>query len=96
MHLAVILRGFLINSIMEAIYELSDLEYGTSSIEISEDVFMKGYDEIQQLLNSYSKIGIHPRLGEKYIPMTAGFDTPVVVTDICYCSHKIMVKCELI
>jgi hypothetical protein len=79
---------------MEANYELSHLEYGTSSIEISDDIFNKGYDEIQQLLNSYSKIGIHPRLGEKYIPMTDGFDTPVIVTAICYCSHKIMVECE--
>jgi hypothetical protein len=79
---------------MEANYELSHLEYVTSSVQISDDVFEKGCDEIQQLLNNYSKIGIYPRLGEKYIPMIDGFDMPVMVTDICYCSHKIMVECE--
>ena len=77
---------------MKAIYELLDLNYETSSIEISDEAFEQGFNEIQNLLNEYSKIGIHPRLGETYIPDS--FDTPVIVTDICYCSHKIMVQCE--
>ena len=81
---------------MEAIYELSHLNYETSSVKIKDEVFKQGFNEIQKLLNEYSKIGIHPRLGEKYIPMVDGFDTPVIVTDICYCSHKIMVECECV
>jgi len=81
---------------MKAYYELSHLEYSTSSVEISEEVFKKGFNEIEKLFNEYSKIGIYPRLGETYIPMVEGFDTPVIITDICYCSHKIMIECECI
>ena len=81
---------------MEIKYELTHLEYDSSSVEISDESFSNGFTEIEKLINEYAKIGLRPLVGERYIPMTDGFDTSVEVTSICFCEHKIMIECKCI
>ena len=53
--------------IMKAQFEIQ-INYETSPIEIDEDVFKEGFNEIIDLFYSYYKIGIIPRIGEELIP----------------------------
>ena len=77
--------------IMKAHFEIQ-INYETSPIEIDEDVFKEGFNEIIDLFYSYYKIGIIPRIGEELIPKA--FDVPVTIKSICYCEHKIMIDCD--
>ena len=52
---------------MKAQFEIQ-INYETSPIEIDEDVFKEGFNEIIDLFYSYYKIGIIPRIGEELIP----------------------------
>ena len=61
---------------MKAQFEIQ-INYETSPIEIDEDVFKEGFNEIIDLFYSYYKIGIIPRIGEELIPKA--FDVPVTI-----------------
>ena len=85
-------RAFIFD-IMKLDFDI-DVNYDASTIEISDDDFQKGVDEIKQLFYDYSKFGIMPRIGEKLIPMADTWYVSVVIKSICYCSHKIMIDCD--
>ena len=86
--------AFIVRSFSTRVKFELELEYETSSIEMTDETFEKGFDEILQLFYDYYRKGIMIRLGEKLIPMTDDFDVSVRVKSICYCDHKIMVGCE--
>jgi len=61
---------------------------------ITEEAYSIGFGEIEKLLKKLLKKGIIPRIGERLVPLNDGFEQGVIITYICYCSHKVMINCK--
>jgi len=62
---------------------------------ISDDVFSEAWEHIEEVINFYAEKGLYPRIGEKYVTPVDEFDYTLIVKEIVYCSHKIMINLDL-